>query len=510
VSLLGRLEDLSLADIIQIVYLSRRTGTLEIHDARGEHALAFRNGVLVDATSAEVADVRSWLASRGIDLDGEGTDVVAEAVRARMVEVVAPLLQSSEGEFRFVLAEDSAPMKLDYDPHVLFREGGLTPQRVLAAADRPLRGLEDTLKAGKALIRTAQENAVAFPSAPAARPSPPPPPPAPADASFRVAGGLIAVESPEARMRNVVLFERDAMIRVAAKRAFARRDITISQFSAVDDARRAISDWFRTHSFFVTVLEVAEGSPALLRDIKRKNVHLPVAMIDTSDDQQERQEMLRAGADLYLSKPASADEAQLNRFADDLVEFARGSFDQWEKLVGSWGADAGRRFYEQAERERADRTFDVLKEFIAELSNPNDVAEIGATILRLANDYLDRAALFVVRSDYFVTAGDGAKIRIDRHQPSVLSDVAASGVAHRGKMRRTPANEQLIAALGGDLPTEVVALPIVHSGRTLGILYGDNAKNRAPIEPLTGLEVFLVQAAFAFGSAVEASEFAGQ
>ena len=33
-SLLGRLEDLSLTDIVQIVFLSRRTGVLEIVDTR--------------------------------------------------------------------------------------------------------------------------------------------------------------------------------------------------------------------------------------------------------------------------------------------------------------------------------------------------------------------------------------------------------------------------------------------------------------------------------------------
>ena len=35
-SLLGRLEDLSLTDIVQIVFLSRRTGVLEIIDAEDD------------------------------------------------------------------------------------------------------------------------------------------------------------------------------------------------------------------------------------------------------------------------------------------------------------------------------------------------------------------------------------------------------------------------------------------------------------------------------------------
>ena len=102
------------------------------------------------------------------------------------------------------------------------------------------------------------------------------------------------------------------------------------------------------------------------------------------------------------------------------------------------------------------------------------------------------------------------KLRIARDQPSILADVAQRGEAHRGKMRRTPANVELIDGLGGLLPTEVVALPIMHDQRAIGILYGDNAEHRAPIDSMTGLEIFLSQAGYAFGNAVFASERAGR
>jgi hypothetical protein len=97
-------------------------------------------------------------------------------------------------------------------------------------------------------------------------------------------------------------------------------------------------------------------------------------------------------------------------------------------------------------------------------------------------------------------------MRIPRASPSILSEVAASGEAHRGKMRRTAANVELIDGMGGLMPTEVVALPIMHARRTIGILYGDNAANRAPIDTMTGLEIFLSQAGYAFGNAVFAAE----
>jgi hypothetical protein len=102
------------------------------------------------------------------------------------------------------------------------------------------------------------------------------------------------------------------------------------------------------------------------------------------------------------------------------------------------------------------------------------------------------------------------RARLPRNLPSVLASVADSGEAHRGKMRKTAVNLDLIERLGGALPTEVVALPILHSGRAIGILYGDNAEHRAPIEGVAGLEIFLSQAGYAFGNAVISSQNVGK
>ena len=65
-SLLGRLEDLSLTDIVQIVFLSRRTGVLEIVDDRGRHTVLFRGGLIVNASSPDHPDLLTFLAEKGI------------------------------------------------------------------------------------------------------------------------------------------------------------------------------------------------------------------------------------------------------------------------------------------------------------------------------------------------------------------------------------------------------------------------------------------------------------
>jgi CheY-like chemotaxis protein len=625
-SLLGRLEDLSLTDIIQIVYLSRRTGVLEIIDERGRHTVLFRGGLVVNASAPEHPDLVGFLELTGqipassakllrqmeesgipygtavMEMNLLSRDDLSEAIRHRILSVVTPLLDSKEGEFNFILSETMNALDIEYESEQLFKEGGFAPQRILGAGEgeklKPLRGLEESLKVGKALLRGSapaeatpaslnlglgqslepsrpapaaepepapspeptpvpvpapapeSDNVVPFPQReeraftpieelpfatddlpPAPAPVPAPARTSPAAGQFKVAGGLFEVESPEALFRNVVLFERNPLVRVAARRAFAKHNVKIFQYGSLDDVRSSMTDLFRSNSFFVTFLELTpdDASVRLMQQLKRKNPRLPVVLVDAEADLRRRHDLLRGGADLYLTKPSPARmqpglvEEELALFADELVLFAERSFQQWEQITGG-GVEAGKKFYDLATKETLDRSFTVLKQLINELSNPNDINQVSATILRLSAEYLERGVLFMAGENGFVGLGGFGvtgtedeemdsrvrKLTIGRDVPSILADVVTSGEAHRGKMRRTEANVELIRRLGELLPTEVVALPIMHANRTIGILYGDNAEHRAPIDSMTGLEIFLSQAGYAFGNAVFASEKAGR
>lgn len=639
-SLLGRLEDLSLTDIIQIVFLSRRTGMLEIIDDRGRHTVLFRSGLIVNAASPPHPELLGYLVDAGLvpaaagpalrmseasgipvgtailDLNLMSPEGLAAAVQQRIQGVLAPLLDSREGDFNFILSDSLSPADIEYVPEDLTREGGFAPQKLLQPEGgeklKPLRGLEESLKAGKALLRGASETSIRagkgddapavvplpespFPALTKADltnviPSPAPPEPADPESShvqepggslpatllpvdvlttepdlpsieslslpqmdekpapvtkkksrlsaatrFHVAGGLVEVENPEAATRNVVLLERNPLIRVAARRAFGKNGVKIQQFGSADDLRSAVVEFFKANQFFVTFLGLGpedrgEDGPArvILQRIKQRNRYLPVVMIDDQTDLRRRQELLAAGADLYITKPPPARllpglaEQELALFAEELVLFTQSAFGEWDEAAGRSPVEAGRRFYAEGEEQQVDRSYRILEQLINELSNPNDITQLTDTILRLALDYVDRAAIFVVaESDFAGLAGaDGRAVepsmktlvpgvRIARSTPSILSSMTEAREAHRGKMRRTPANEELIEALGGALPTEIVVLPIMHEFEVIGILYGDNAENRAPIGGTSGLEIFLAQAGYAFGSALFASGRSG-
>jgi CheY-like chemotaxis protein len=646
-SLLGRLEDLSLTDIIQIVFLSRRTGVLEVIDASGRYTVLFRHGLLANASSPDAPDLGSYLVQSGeieekmlpalkrseetgvpigsavVEMNLMTRDALGDAIRRRIASVIGPLLSSHDGEFNFILSDVIGPLDTEYDTESIFREGGVPPNRILGVADgekiKPLRDLEESMKAGKALlrgsaalppdVRVGPEVTSATPPASVLSPTPlaappveehpsesrakegsatvvpfpqrdedpfdldyddvgeeesldalltpsqPPPaeepPPAPeevpaaaarrqdesqADESARPGGEgrfrIAGEKGGETVDRNVVLFERDPLVRVAARRAFSKLGFRMYQFGSMEDTRNAVADLLRENHFFVTFLELgqAEGEESgeqlrLLQMVKMKNRHLPVVVIDRDADLRRRHHLLRAGADLYLTKPSESHlqpglvEEQLALFADELVLFGEKAFSDWEQITGNFaeGSDVGRQYYDIARKEKVKRSFSILKQLISELSNPNDISEIAQTILHLAAEYVERGVLFLVQPSEFIgIAGFGVtgepddlsvrarRLRVPRNLSSVLTEVADSMSVHRGKLRKSPTNVQLIASLGKTQPTEVAVMPIVHQGGTVGILYGDNAESRSAIDESGGLEIFLSQAGLAFGMAVMA------
>ena len=182
-SLLGRLEDLSLTDIVQIVYLSRRTGVLEIINDRGRHTVMFRAaGWSSTPSSPEHPDLVAFLARPGC---------VAEAANARLLRQMeesgipsgtavagdeSPLRRRSgerdpraHPQRRHAAAAEQGrgvqlhPQRDDESrrrrvrPRRVFKDGGFAPQPAPRRADgekiKPLRGLEESLKVGKALLR---------------------------------------------------------------------------------------------------------------------------------------------------------------------------------------------------------------------------------------------------------------------------------------------------------------------------------------------------------------------
>lgn len=622
-SLLGRLEDLSLTDIIQIVFLSRRTGILEIIDPRGRHSVVFQQGLIVNASSPKTPDIATYLASAStvnpdglamarqaaeagvplgtaiLDMNLVSVEQLGDAILEHVMNVVTPLLQSREGEFNFILSDALTPIDIEYEPIRIFKEGGVAPARILGEGEKvkPLAGLEESMRAGKELLRGGpassstgaatgkldlgfhEDVAPAAPSPSMPLPEidedlPPEPEFAPLDEMPFDLGGEgevasatmpmekapfvpppVATESaaaatppaalsppplhpsamPEFRVtedrpveeRMVILHQRDPLLRVSARRAFSRKGMSSTQYGAVADTRREALQQIAKNRFFVTFLDIGDSNASdygeaieLLETIKKKNHHLPVVVIDRSPDLRRRHDLLGMGVDLYLTKPSDGHlqpgmvEEQLALFADELVLFAHRAFEEARKVAG--GDETGT--YRLAGQERGERSSQLLMRLINELNDPGDINQVSQTVLRLASQYLNRGVIFASATVNFVglggfgVTGDGSDmndrargIRIGKTEPSILRDVVEAHAIHRGKLRKCSGNVKLIEGLGKLMPSEVVVLPVLNKDEVVGVLYGDNAENRAPIDEVSGLEIFLSQAGFALRNAMIAN-----
>ena len=149
-----------------------------------------------------------------------------------------------------------------------------------------------------------------------------------------------------------------------------------------------------------------------------------------------------------------------------------------------------------------------LKSIMSVIRSPEFTGEATAQILGFARDSLPRGALFVVRRDGFramsifgasVAEGKATakRLTLPLDQPSVVAEAADRQESYRGPLEENDANLALLEAMGGEAPSEVVAIPLVVNDLALLVLYGDDAGSGEPIEQVDQLELLMLQAGLA-------------
>ena len=159
--------------------------------------------------------------------------------------------------------------------------------------------------------------------------------------------------------------------------------------------------------------------------------------------------------------------------------------------------------------------FSDLRSLMVEmqLRAPSFTGEITLTILRYASRVVNRGVLFNVGTDAITGIGQFGlesslprgepaarrvrRIRIPTHEPSVFFEVIENMHSYRGPLKRARWNLYLAEQLGGQLPPEVLAIPIVVDGMIIGIFYGDNLPDGVRIGSTHGLELLIIEAGLA-------------
>ena len=130
-SLVGSLEDLGLADILQIVSLARKSGLLVLRSEDGEARIAFREGLVHAAVvKGQPEDLDALLLGAGVAASAASPERIEKLRRELVERAMARVFEWRSGEFSFDVCDDpecGPGLSLDV---------GLSPQYLAMEATR--------------------------------------------------------------------------------------------------------------------------------------------------------------------------------------------------------------------------------------------------------------------------------------------------------------------------------------------------------------------------------------
>jgi hypothetical protein len=198
-SLIGRLEDLALPDIFQIISLSKKTGTLVVRSRKGTGMVVFKNGQVIQAANDSIRDSLGNILvsqgmldeaslSRALDLQRrEAADTplgmilvqtgavsaqtLETVVRKQIEEIIYDLLSWDEGFFNFELGEIASKDKIEIDTQEFLLKSGISAEYLLLEGTRILdeRRKEKKAHGAPTIHRPAAVTSAPKPSVPSSR-----------------------------------------------------------------------------------------------------------------------------------------------------------------------------------------------------------------------------------------------------------------------------------------------------------------------------------------------------
>lgn len=162
-SLAGRLEDLAISDIFQILSVGRKTGTFVVSGSKGTAMIVFKNGLVVRAETDDLEgslgqnlleaglikntilnmayEVKKKLPGKSIaevlfDLGSVTQEALEKVTRKRIEKVICRLLMWEDGDFRFELDDLDLEGKTDFADFGWELSRGLSPEYLLMEGAR--------------------------------------------------------------------------------------------------------------------------------------------------------------------------------------------------------------------------------------------------------------------------------------------------------------------------------------------------------------------------------------
>jgi CheY-like chemotaxis protein len=506
-SLEGNLEDLELAEVLRVIALSRRSGTLSIegrhesaevrvavgriHAVRSSFETTTLAEVLLEADAllpnafahAEHRSLDDLLRAEAAATNDAGLFArVEQAITVKLTEVLAKLLEWSEGHFKFSTEDGSHDvLRFAADTTYALSDGidgektvrTLRQRRGAPRRDAPRRPrLESAAKAGpqaqEILIVEDDPSALAAIEQEARA------------AGLEVTGADGARAAIEALSRLVGRDDTVALIDLVMPRSNGKGIL-----GGLEVLQRAEEFGLVQHCF-LTIDAPHDDAVAFANA-------LGVAGIIERPRPGEPLSSLLNPALTHLGRPPLVDQP-----IDLAAEIMR------ETGETEWAADPDQKLDESA------RNLEVLRSLLAQVSNPTFEDEIPLLLLRFAAAFFARGALFAhhaatgqlvgIGGFGFASSDPGRAIHAVQ-LPSSADTVFTRAIRERTGVRQpyfdSAWNTRVLAALGGPRPTEVYTAPLLSPRGLEAVLYADNATTGRPFPDTMLLEIFVQQAGVA-------------
>ncbi|MDA8433474.1 MAG: hypothetical protein M0Z60_11015 [Nitrospiraceae bacterium] len=155
---------------------------------------------------------------------------------------------------------------------------------------------------------------------------------------------------------------------------------------------------------------------------------------------------------------------------------------------------------EEKETPKKDTKEQVMK-VKEQFANAREKEEIIGILLNESKKIASRAAIFILKgakvTGWKARGLDVENLDIAVAPNSVFSEVIERKNYYRGPLLKIPANDPLIAAVGGT-PQDCLLLPIQIRDKTIGLLYADNGNTAVMDASLTYINSLVTMASYSF------------
>ncbi len=523
-SLVGSLKDLPFSDILQILCLSRRSGTLFLKNGDPLVILRFRNGLLsgLDLPGEESPLIRGIrreklvppeVLEQSIRECRRATDSLLQNLAAktyldpdRVMQMVISevrlvlrrLLVWTDGEFRFEIGSEGGDAE---------RSGESNRRTDSAATEATLLRIPEGLDPREILLEEMQARGADsvhhffLPSlSPLPRVTDAPPPATSEGADLPRKGDDTLC---------VVLVDERSVYRDLLASSWRKEGFRVESFSSPEAGyqRFALLAESGAPVSLVTELVVPEtggsgyaGGLELLIRARQEFPRATVLLMSEGVDPTVEEAARSLGARAILQKPVilPADAEGLRNAVESLaVQGIRLLRDETADLVASSPEE------DRTETIRVVDQLSLLGALLGELRRPGSDLEIPLLVLRLASEYFERGVLLAVGDREarglggFSGNGDGdflgrkcRSISLPIVPGSRLDQVLSDKASVRGPLQ-LPEEMRLLEQLGGGPSSDAVLLPLMSNDRVVAVLFGDNGRSASPVGDTRGLEIFL-------------------